>query len=164
MTTTSWQPGISELMSIWRIEFHNYLIDAFLEPNTLFGNFIYYTIIGLLLAFSFGNDTDNSKEVEDYFKLFKYVSFAQTAFGLVNNSSKLNDPRKYLQKMSSSKRGLNISDICRNIFLITITSGMFRIFISFWYSVMVYPIVKAIFCVFFLKICPIIVWIERRRE
>ena len=130
-------------MSIWWTEFHDYLIDAFIEPNTLFGNFIYYTIIGLLLAFSFGNDTNDSKEVEDYFKLFKYVSFAQTAFGLVNNSSRLNTPRKYLQKISI-KRGLTASDIYRNIFLITITSGMFRIFISFWYSLMVYPIVKKI--------------------
>ena len=148
MTTTSWQPGISELMSVWWTEFHDYWIDAFLEPHTLFGNFFYYTVIGLLIAFSFGNDTNDSKEVEDYFKLFKYVSFAQTAFGLVNNSSRLNDPRKYLQKMSLERGNLKTSDICRNIFLITITSGMFRIFISFWYSLMVYPIVYKIILIF----------------
>ena len=128
-------------MSIWWNEFHDYLIDAFIEPSTLFGNFIYYTIIGLLLAFSFGNDTNDSKEVEDTFKLFKYVSFAQTAFGLINNSSRLNEPRKYL-KAIALKRGLAVSDICRNLFLITITSGLFCIFISFWYSLMVYPIVN----------------------
>lgn len=148
-------------MSIWWTEFHDYLIDAFLEPSTLFGNFIYYTIIGLLLAFSFGNDTDDSKEVEDYFKLFKYVSFAQTAFGLVNNSSRLNNPRKYLHKMSL-KRGLTIADICRNIFLITLTSGMFRIFISFWYSLMVYPIVIVTKFKYYLKLDCIVVWTKRR--
>lgn len=128
-------------MSIWRHEFHDYLIHAFLDPTTLFGNFIYYTTIGLLLAFSFGSGTDDLKEVEDYFKLFKYVSFAQTAFGLINNSSRLNVPRKYLQGISL-RRKLNASDVTRNIFLITLTSGMFRIFITFWYSLMVYPIVS----------------------
>jgi hypothetical protein len=128
-------------MSKWRREFHDYLIDSFIEPTTLFGNFIFYTTIGLLLAFSFGNDTDDSKEVEDYFKLFKYVSFAQTAFGLVNNSSRLNGPRKYLQEIAL-RRKLNVSDVMRNILLVTFTSGLFRIFISFWYSLMVYPIVS----------------------
>ena len=128
-------------MSIWRIEFHNYLIDAFIDPYVLFGNFIYYTIIGLILAFSYGEDTDDAYEVEDLFKLFKYVSFAQTAFGIINNCSRLDEPRKYLMEMSK-RRGLASLDILRNIFLITITGGLFRIFITFWYSIMVYPIVS----------------------
>ncbi len=129
-------------MSIWWKEFHDYLIDAFLDPTVLFGNFIYYTTVGLLLAFSFGNNTNDLKEVEDYFKLFKYVSFAQTAFGLINNSGRLNDPRKYLIKMAKTEKRLHVRDIMRNLFLVTITSGIFRIFISFWYSLMVYPIVN----------------------
>lgn len=128
-------------MTIWWTEFHNYLIDAFLDPNVLFGNFIYYTIIGLILAFCYGQDTNDSYEVEDLFKLFKYVSFAQTGFGIINNCSRLNEPRKYLIKMSKV-RGLSSFDILRNVFLITITGGLFRIFISFWYSLMVYPIVR----------------------
>ena len=129
-------------MSIWWNEFHDYLIDTFLDPSTLFGNFIYYTTIGLILAFCFGNDTNDSKQVDDYFKLFKFVSFAQTAFGLINNSTRLNIPRKYLITLSrTKKRRLLVSDIARNLFLITMTSGLFRIFISFWYSLMVYPIV-----------------------
>lgn len=129
-------------MSIWLIEFHNYLIEAFLDPATLFGNFVYYTIIGLLLAFTSCNDTEDTKQVEDDFRLFKYVSFAQTAFGLINNSSRLNEPRKYLIAMGI-KNGLHSSDIIRNTLLITFSSGLFRIFISFWYSLMVYPIVLA---------------------
>ena len=128
-------------MSIWRTEFHNYLIDAFLDPNVLFGNFIYYTVIGLLLAFCYGQDTNDSYEVEDLFKLFKYVSFAQTGFGIINNCARLNQPRLYLIKISKS-RNLSTSDILRNIFLITVTGGLFRIFISFWYSIIVYPIVN----------------------
>ena len=128
-------------MTIWWTEFHNYLIDAFLDPNVLFGNFIYYTIIGLILAFCYGQDTNDSYEVEDLFKLFKYVSFAQTGFGIINNCSRLNEPRKYLIKMSKVS-GLSSFDILRNVFLITITGGLFRIFISFWYSLMVYPIVR----------------------
>lgn len=128
-------------MSIWWTEFHDHLIDAFLEPNVLFGNFIYYTIIGLIVAFTFGHDTNDLKEVEDNFKLFKTVSFAQTAFGLINNSSRLNEPREYLKKLSNTK-SLHASDITRNIFLVTLTSGLFRIFITFWYSLMVYPIVS----------------------
>lgn len=127
-------------MSIWRLEFHNYLIDSFLDPHVLFGNFIYYTTIGLILAFSYGEDTNDSFEVEDFFKLFKYVSFAQTGFGIINNCSRLNEPRHYLIKISK-RRPLTISDILRNVFLVTITGGLFRIFITFWYSLMVYPIV-----------------------
>lgn len=128
-------------MSIWWTEFHDHLIDAFLDPFVLFGNFIYYTIIGLLVAFTFGNDTNDYKEVEDNFKLFKTVSFAQTAFGLINNSSRLNEPREYLKKISK-KRPLHVSDIARTVFLVTLTSGLFRIFTTFWYSLMVYPIVS----------------------
>ena len=128
-------------MSIWLTEFHNYLVDAFLEPTALFGNFIFYTLIGLILAFSFGNDTNDAYEVEDFFKLFKYVSFAQTCFGIVNNCSRLNEPRKYLMNISDI-RFLFVSDIVRNVFLITVTGGLFRIFITFWYSLMVYPIVS----------------------
>lgn len=128
-------------MSVWRSEFHNYLIDAFLDPNVLFGNFIYYTVIGLILAFSYGQDTDDAYEVEDLFKLFKYVSFAQTGFGIINNCSRLNEPRKYLVK-TSKHRSLTISDILRNVFLVIVTGGLFRIFITFWYSLMVYPIVS----------------------
>lgn len=128
-------------MSIWWTEFHDHLIDSFIEPHTLFGNFIYYTVIGLIIAFTFGHDTNDPKEVEDNFKLFKTVSFAQTAFGLINNSSRLNESRNYLKKISK-KHALHSSDIMRNIFIITCTSGLFRIFITFWYSLMVYPIVS----------------------
>ena len=128
-------------MKIWRTEFHNYLIEAFLDPTSLFGNLIFYTVIGLISAFTYGNDEENLTGVNDYFQMFKFVSFAQTAFGMVTNCSRLNQPREYLIKIST-KRNLKLSDIIRNLFLITITGGFFRIFITFWYSLMVYPIVK----------------------
>lgn len=128
-------------MSLWKSELHNYLIDAFLDPVVLFGNFIYYTIIGLLLAFVSGSSTIELKQAQDDYALFKYVCFSQAAFGVINNCTRLNEPRKYLKALAI-KNSLNSSDIWRNVFLITITSGLFRIFITFWYSLMVYPIVN----------------------
>lgn len=133
-------------MSIWWTEFHNFLLDAFTDHYGLFGNFTYYTIIGLLLAFSYGIEAN-----EDYFKLFKFVSLAQTGFGLIINCTRLNEPRKYLSNISrysppntSKKRriGLHWTDITRNVFLITFAHGLFRIFITLWYSLMIYPIVN----------------------
>lgn len=144
-------------MSIWWTEFHNYFLDAFVDPYGLFGNFTFYTIIGLLLAFTYGIDAD-----DDYFKLFKFVSFAQTGFGLIINCTRLNEPRKYLTRLSrsasasSSKNKFNWGDITRNVLLLTLAHGLFRIFITFWYSLMVYPIViycnYSKFLFFFLKI------------
>lgn len=126
---------------IWWTEFKKYLLEAFTDRITLFGNFLFYTKIGLILAFCYCSDTDDWKGVEDYFKLFKYVSFAQTAFGLINNCARLNQPRIYLRSIST-KSELKVFDVLRNVFLVTFTSGLFRIFITFWYSIMVYPIVR----------------------
>ena len=126
---------------IWWTEFKNYLLESFTDRINLFGNFLYYTKIGLILAFSYCNNPDDLTGVEGYFRLFKYVSFAQTAFGIVNNCSRLNQPKLYLKSIAA-KNDLKVSAVVRNVFLVTFTSGLFRIFITFWFSIMVYPIVR----------------------
>ncbi len=128
-------------MSLWKREFRKYILEAFIDPVVLFGNFIFYTSIGLLLAFSFPADTADRKGVEDFFKLFKFTSFAQSAYGMVTNSIRLNEPRNYLVNLSQ-KQAVGASDTFRNLNLITFTSFLFRIFITFWYSLMIYPIVS----------------------
>lgn len=126
-------------MSIWWRDFCRYLLEAFVEPVNLFGNFLFYTTVGLLLAFAYGDDTDNTKEVESFFLLFKFASFAQSAFGSVNNCTRLNNPRIHLLRLSAIK-SVGFLDVFRTVQLIAFTSALFRIFITFWYSILVYPI------------------------
>ena len=129
-------------MSLWNREFRKYILESFTDPIILFGNFIFYTTVGLLLAFSYDSDTADKKGVEDFFKLFKYASFAQSAYGMVTNSVRLNEPRIYIIGLSDRKT-VGASDTIRNLNLITLTSVLFRICITFWYSLMIYPIVSS---------------------
>lgn len=131
-------------MSNWRKEFHDHLIDSFLDPNVLFGSFCFYTIIGLLIAFIFGTIDNNKIQALSYLDLFKTVSLSQTAFGLINGSSRLNVSREYYQLLSE-KRPIVAFEIIKTLFFIIFTTCLFRIFITFWFSLMVYPIVSQYF-------------------
>lgn len=128
-------------MSLWKLEFKKYILEAFTDPIILFGNFVFYTVVGLLLAFSYNADTADRKGVEDFFKLFKFASFAQSAYGMVTNSVRLNEPRNYLIALNE-KKTVDSYDVIRNLNLISFTSILFRICITFWYSLMIYPIVS----------------------
>lgn len=126
-------------MSLSKREFRRYMLESFTDPVVLFGNFVFYTLIGLLLAFCYMDDTADKKAVEGFFRLFKYASFAQSAFGSVTNCTRLNEPRLYLLKLNK-QRPVNASDTIRNISILSFCSMLFRIFITFWYSLMIYPI------------------------
>lgn len=127
-------------MSLWKREFRKYILETFTEPVPLFGIFIFYTTVGLLLAFSYCSSTDDLKGVEDYFALFKFTSFAQSAYGMITNCVRLNEPRKYILSLSD-KKTVTVSDTIRNLNLITFTMALFRICITFWLSILIYPIV-----------------------